>query len=1200
MNNIQLYVLDRGFNTLATTSRFYNDNHHKELFAGSSIFNFDIDKTDPAAEYMTTGNYITMTDDRGKPWSFTILEVTETHTTKTVEAYDVGIELINKQMDIWTNSGAHPFSYYFDQVTKDTPWELGVNQLSELNRALVFEGRDTGLGRLLSILKGFDDAECQFAIEMQGNRPVKFTVNVYKHIGVVQDNVQIIYSQQLNDITKTESRAAFVTALEGVGGVIEPEDGTVVDATAPQQNVDFADLVYKDDNFETTKGDKFLRAVTANRTFNPGDKGYIESFYEYDTQSSQELLNRTLSQLATYSEPQYKYEADVKVIDPVLDIGDTVTMLDHDYNPALYLSARVASLDKSYTDSTQGTVTFTNYQVLTSTIANQLQSLQKIVNSLPTGATINAITSNLTSKIDELSKKLAVVVTSADGNHNLYINNMPSNAKEGDTAFMTLADGSMEIHEYKDGVWTLSVGLATAEQIKNAVQQATADIKTAQDTANSAVETAESVAKQFEEQAKTVDSLNTAVGEAKTNASDALTSANKAKTDAATALTNASAAQMDAASALKVANGASSEVITLKQTVDATTATIATLATQKSVDTVNGTVTELSTQTKQNATDIASKADQSTVDTINQTVTSQGTLISQNATAIKLTAKQTDVDTLTGTVKSQGTTIDQTVAGLKLKADQATVDGINGNVTKLSTQINTQADQIKLMATKTELTNATSGLATQNYVDSQLSVEAEKINSTVQSVQTQVNASAVGTNLLTDSSFESGSIDTVQYQFANRTTLSVSSDYAYQGTYCLKNYLSNTLNRDTGPVIVKKTLSANTNYTFSAWAYSKTAITLSLVAYSNQGWSSNNRIFISIPATTWTRISITFITDSSGNGGKVGIYKQNNNDMPTFYLDCLKLEKGTVATDWCPNPADNATVTALTSVTQTLTQIQQMATDNKGNLTTLTTTVNGNQTSVTNSIKGLTTQQTTLAGQYTSVAKSVDGLSTKLTQTVSDVNLRVQKNDVINQINISKESILIGGNKVHITGQTTIDSGIITNAMIANATIDGAKIKDASIMSAKIGTIDGGKIAAGTVTASQLSADAIAVGFNNYFDIGVRITEGGIELGESGQGQIVLQGDGINFGGSNPSSITVDSSHGGIKINGMQSSLTINTLYASDADGLGLWISRKAGAGISLPGIRILNANQNSGLFFDDDGTFWLGEKGKWKRVFQI
>ena len=388
---MQLYVLDRSKNVLATTDGFYNDLHHKELTAGASSFEFDINKNDEAAQYMVSGNYITTLDDQGRPWSFTILYYDEYQLYKTIYCEDVGIELYNKACDIWYYTEPHPFEYYLDLLTDGTPWELGVNQLADLSRTLTFTGRGTGLGRLLSVLKAFDDAECIFNIEMNGPVPVKYVIDVYKKIGTVQDNIQIAYNEELNDIKKTETRQEFVTALAGVGSVIQDTetdaDGSPVDTDKPQEYVDFKDLEFDDGDFYTTKGDKFIRARTANQQFNPGDQGFIEDFYEYDTSSDTELFNRTLAKIRTRSQPQFTYEADVKVIDPNLDIGDTVTIIDHDYNPALYLQARVATMDKSYTDTTKGSITFTNYVVLTDTVTQQIAALRSKVNGIKNGST---------------------------------------------------------------------------------------------------------------------------------------------------------------------------------------------------------------------------------------------------------------------------------------------------------------------------------------------------------------------------------------------------------------------------------------------------------------------------------------------------------------------------------------------------------------------------------------------------------------------------------------------------------------------------------------------------------------------------------------------------------------------------------------------------------------------------------------------
>lgn len=127
----------------------------------------------------------------------------------------------------------------------------------------------------------------------------------------------------------------------------------------------------------------------------------------------------------------------------------------------------------------------------------------------------------------------------------------------------------------------------------------------------------------------------------------------------------------------------------------------------------------------------------------------------------------------------------------------------------------------------------------------------------------------------------------------------------------------------------------------------------------------------------------------------------------------------------------------------------------------------------------------------------------QISQLSDDINLRVQKGDVINQINVSTEGILIDGKKVHITGQTTIDNAVIKDAMIQSmtankltagtidanvinvtninasnivtGTLDASKATVANIDASKIttGTLNAERIAAGSIDASKLAAGTI-------------------------------------------------------------------------------------------------------------------------------
>lgn len=87
----------------------------------------------------------------------------------------------------------------------------------------------------------------------------------------------------------------------------------------------------------------------------------------------------------------------------------------------------------------------------------------------------------------------------------------------------------------------------------------------------------------------------------------------------------------------------------------------------------------------------------------------------------------------------------------------------------------------------------------------------------------------------------------------------------------------------------------------------------------------------------------------------------------------------------------------------------------------------------------------------------------------ADINLRVKAGDVVNQINISPESILIDGKKVHITGQTTIDNAVIKDAMIADIKAD--KITAGTLNAANVNVINlnANNITTGTIKGANLS-----------------------------------------------------------------------------------------------------------------------------------
>lgn len=923
---MQIYILNRARETLATTASIYDDKHTMTLEAGSSSYEFTIDKSDSASKSLETGNYIVLQDDNGKTWLFTILDYEETHNTKTVYAEDAGIELINKAMDIWTLNGSHPFKYYFDLVTKDTPWTLGVNRLEGLSRSLKFDGRDTGLGRLLSILKAFDHAECSFDVTVKMNAPADFKINVYKQIGNDRSDVQIVYNSELDDIKKKESRAEFVTALAGVGGQIQSKDGT------SEGNVDFSALEYNKDGFVTKKGDKFLRAVDANKVFNPGHESYIESFYEYDTQSPSELLSRTLSKLKIYSEPQYTYNAEVKVIDPSLNLGDTVTILDHDYNPALYLSARVAKMVKSYTDPTRNEIEFTNYRLLSSRLADKLARLQTIVNQMPSASQVGKLESNvsaLSSKTDELASQ----ITSANGKNTNYYGKLgPTNPKNGDLWYKELESGEIEMYQYQNGNWELITSTAELHNTQKEVDQAIKDFNAQFKEIDDKYVPNETY--QTEKQA-----FSTAVTKASETAQAAKATADTASESAAEANSSANAVRTKVDDVAKTVTKNGKAIGEIKSDVSGVKATYATLdgkvtsvsaragAVEAALSDGKGGLISVKAENNRIESLIDSKVDGSEYNTFKQQTS---TTLSQKANKTDLNGyvtgtqfKQTadKVDTLASDVKSVKTkadTIETTMNStsfansvVKASGIDTKVAGYDTTIRKLIGKDGTTGDLNTLVSaysnetsqTKKQTTNLISALDYNTSTGSFGSGFAKKVadaygtTESYKSLSGKIDGLQIGgTNLLDDSERErsakrpaTGHTDIFMQTLATPPTGTVFTASFEAKATTDKTTIVNHFYDGSGKYADGKCLRTVTCQTSTPTGNSDGYAPLSL-------------------STQWKRYWITWtwsqeMTQSNIHRVLIGRYQSNFADG-TVYIRHVKLEKGNKATDWCMSDGD--------------------------------------------------------------------------------------------------------------------------------------------------------------------------------------------------------------------------------------------------------------------------------------------------------
>ncbi|GGE47553.1 hypothetical protein GCM10011391_27960 [Pullulanibacillus camelliae] len=141
--------------------------------------------------------------------------------------------------------------------------------------------------------------------------------------------------------------------------------------------------------------------------------------------------------------------------------------------------------------------------------------------------------------------------------------------------------------------------------------------------------------------------------------------------------------------------------------------------------------------------------------------------------------------------------------------------------------------------------------------------------------------------------------------------------------------------------------------------------------------------------------------------------------------------------------------------------------------------------------------------------------ASQISQLADDINLRVvQKNDVINQLNISTEGILIAGNRVHITGQTTIDNAVIKDAMIDSVSANKISATSLSAISANLGNIT-----AGTIRGAEIYANG-PLGQVEITDAGwlVRDANNNVRMG--------VTTESVDWADDNPSGINFLSTNG--------------------------------------------------------------------------
>ena len=518
----------------------------------------------------------------------------------------------------------------------------------------------------------------------------------------------------------------------------------------------------------------------------------------------------------------------------------------------------------------------------------------------------------------------------------------------------------------------------------------------------------------------------------------------QAQSDALSATEKANQAFNDALNALNAAESVSESVETLETTVEQNTNKISLVA--SGMSSLEGRISTAESSLTVQASQISVKASQTSVDSLTGRMTTAEANITVQAGQIALKANQSSVDTLTGRVTSAETAIQQTSNTLLLKVSELQDEiGIPFIVKNWEQGSLNTSDGTEVSAT--------------NYLRS------EFID--VSSGDKYISQSKDGTAVSFYYHFYGFTLPYVDYipvakQYTEKLTVGTYTNATIVNCLNLKNVenLSITGSVTSNPyasaedylVIYKIPLGGRVLPNTITWNGRKDTSDNIVLLYAGGSWQPIDTITNSSNALhswtltdeqkadmTWDNLYVAFF--SIKNGAYAGIY---NTSTSPFTL----------------NPLDESAYV-------------QVSYQNTSSAVTVPSNALKMRVRVNTTIKPEEYDGNVFSDTARADYSKANTVYSAILMQKDLINLRVGKGDVINQINISPESILIAGNKVHITGTTTIDNAVITSAMIKDLSVTNAKIADATIASAKIASLDAAKITTGTLNASRIAANSI-------------------------------------------------------------------------------------------------------------------------------
>ncbi|MGL5897997.1 MAG: phage tail protein [Lactococcus lactis] len=368
-------------NDLPNALHYYEDNWHRYLAEGTSTFDFKVSKSHLDASLITTQGYISFTYE-DIDYLFMVMIKNEDDYTLEVECDNLNLELINEQLNSYSNTAKHTLDWYIWNAAglSSSAIVIGNNPFTD-TKILTFDQAETKLSRLISIIQAWS-GEFEFITTLKNNGTLnELTLNIYESggVGEIRKDVTFYYGKNVAGINRTEDKTNIFNAT------------TVTDSNGK----------YKWDNLEksiqNSDGNlEFYKKLNEKTAYAPISKDlypsqiksdnsdqWIRKDFSIEAKSAEDLWDYAYKQLKENAYPQVTYDVSAtstsvrnKLGDGKrLNIGDTIIVYDENFDKGdggLILSARVSEQEISFSNPLNDKLTFSNFVKLKSNISDNL------------------------------------------------------------------------------------------------------------------------------------------------------------------------------------------------------------------------------------------------------------------------------------------------------------------------------------------------------------------------------------------------------------------------------------------------------------------------------------------------------------------------------------------------------------------------------------------------------------------------------------------------------------------------------------------------------------------------------------------------------------------------------------------------------------------------------------------------------------